>query len=254
MHAIDVTIFRRDNLPDGPWDAPTRLMLVTEARFLGEAFAKLLERDCPWISVTCASTAEILGLKSIIRADGVLVDASHSRARTITKQIRALAPHIPIIAYPVLEADDDVISWAEAGATGYLPSSIGMAQIGPVVTKILEGEQICSGRTAAALLRRIAVGVDLETNECASPPIESLTRRERQVAELVIAGLGDKQIARELNIGLATTKTHVHKLLTKLKAKRRTDVINALFGGAHSQPLAPKPEATLSAELFVGLR
>jgi two-component system, NarL family, nitrate/nitrite response regulator NarL len=235
MDAIDLTTFKGDNLPEWPNDPPMRLMVVTEARFLGEAFATLLERDCPRISVTCATIAEILGPKSIIQADGVLVDASHSRGRTITKHIRTLAPHIPIIAYPVLETNDDVILWAEAGATGYLPSNIGMAQIGPVVTKILEGEQICSGRTAAALLRRIAVGGDLEMDGYESPPpVLSLTIRERQVAELIIVGFGDKQIARELNIGLATTKTHVHKLLTKLKVKRRTGVINALFGAANT--------------------
>jgi len=55
-----------------------------------------------------------------------------------------------------------------------------------------------------------------------------LTRRERQTAELIKSGLSDKEIARRLNISLGTTKSHVHNLLVKLNARRRTEVADHL--------------------------
>jgi DNA-binding NarL/FixJ family response regulator len=58
--------------------------------------------------------------------------------------------------------------------------------------------------------------------------ISALTRRERQTAELIKSGLSDKEIARRLNISLATTKSHVHNLLGKLNARRRTEVADHL--------------------------
>ena len=51
-----------------------------------------------------------------------------------------------------------------------------------------------------------------------------MTKRERQAAELIRSGLSDKEIARQLNISLATTKSHVHNLLGKLNVQRRSQV------------------------------
>ena len=58
--------------------------------------------------------------------------------------------------------------------------------------------------------------------------ISALTRRERQTAELIKNGLSDKEIARRSNISLATTKSHVHNLLGKLNARRRTELADHL--------------------------
>ena len=53
----------------------------------------------------------------------------------------------------------------------------------------------------------------------------ALTRREREAAELIATGLSDKEIARRLNISLATAKLHVHNLLGKLNVQRRGQVV-----------------------------
>ena len=49
-----------------------------------------------------------------------------------------------------------------------------------------------------------------------------LTRRELEIIQLINDGLTNKEIARRLAIGLATTKSHVHNLLTKLGLERRS--------------------------------
>jgi DNA-binding NarL/FixJ family response regulator len=51
-----------------------------------------------------------------------------------------------------------------------------------------------------------------------------LTARELQIVELIGAGLSNKDIARHLNIGLATTKSHVHNMLEKLELQRRGQI------------------------------
>ena len=211
---------------------PLHLLLVTDARFLGEALAAVLERDSPITTVTCTTPAETLGLRFAAQADAVLVDAANSEGTVTARRLREVAPHLPIIAYAVRETDEDVILWAEAGVTGYLPNNIKLAQIVDLVAEIIDGEQICSGRAAAALFRRVAASANLESGRHNQLPLRSLTRREQEVAELIATGLGDKQIARELNISLATTKTHVHNLLGKLTVKRRGEVIDALLENA----------------------
>ena len=213
-----------------PKRAPLRLLIVTDARFLGEALAAVLEREIADATVTCATSAETLAYRLMPHADAVLVDAAHCDGTVTVRRLRQAAPALPIIACAVRETDDDVVSWAEAGATGYLPNTIELGRIGSLVSGILDGEQVCSARMAAALLRRVGSSAQLRMQHDNGGKLRALTRRERQIAELIAAGLGDKQVARELNISLATVKTHVHNLLGKLQLRHRGEVAEVLLG------------------------
>jgi DNA-binding NarL/FixJ family response regulator len=54
--------------------------------------------------------------------------------------------------------------------------------------------------------------------------VPKLSARELQIIQLIGAGLSNKDIARQLNIGVATTKSHVHNLLGKLALQRRGQI------------------------------
>src|SRR5262249_36735103 len=103
-----------------------------------------------------------------------------------------------------------------------------LADLSRLVLDIHSGEQVCSGRVAAGLLRRLAITGGPATSRNAPFPALALTKRERQAAELIRTGLSDKEIARRLNISLATTKSHVHNLLGKLNVRRRSEVADHL--------------------------
>jgi ATP/maltotriose-dependent transcriptional regulator MalT len=65
-----------------------------------------------------------------------------------------------------------------------------------------------------------------------------------QIAGLINAGLSNKQIARQLDVGVATIKSHVHNLLSKLEVERRGQVMSRLasppgWGGAAGQQQRP---------------
>ena len=78
--------------------------------------------------------------------------------------------------------------------------------------------------------RAAAVAVGLETEEqplrrsAAAPDTGSLSRREREVAELVAAGLSDRDIAARLVISQRTAESHVQHILTKLGFRSRTQI------------------------------
>ena len=206
-----------------------RLLVVSEASFVGEALAKALERDSSVATVVCISAAETLSLRPPVQADAVLVDAADRDGTDTVRRLREAAPHLPIIACAIRDTDEDVIRWAEAGVTGYLPRNIKLAEIVPLVTDILGGEQICSSRVAAALFRRVAGAASAPRGAQSDFPARGLTRREREIAGLIASGLSDKQVANELNISVATAKTHVHNLLGKLNVSQRGGVAGALL-------------------------
>jgi DNA-binding NarL/FixJ family response regulator len=60
--------------------------------------------------------------------------------------------------------------------------------------------------------------------------LSGLSKRERDVADLIALGLSNKQIARRLGITLATAKDHVHRILAKSRLPNRTAIATALRG------------------------
>ena len=84
------------------------------------------------------------------------------------------------------------------------------------------GKQPCSASVAAGLLQRIATSVAPQPKS--ESATQTLTPRELEIVRLISVGLSNKEIARRLNIGLATTKSHVHNALAKLNVQRRGQV------------------------------
>ena len=203
-----------------------RIVIVSEVRFRREILAEFLERD-PSVSVVgvCSDLAEVVALSPPLQADVVLVDAEIRDGAAAVGRTRQVKPDFRIIPYAVRETKEDVIAWAEAGVIGYVPNTAASADLVRLIVNIHSGEQVCSARVAAELLRRIAVTENLGIGRNAPSPALALTRREQEAAELIAKGLSDKEIARRLNISLTTAKVHVHNLLGKLNVQRRGQVI-----------------------------
>jgi len=210
------------------------IAVVSGVRFLREALAETLERD-PLVSIVglCTDLIEAVALRPILQPDVLLVDATIPDGPNVLRRTLDIAPDMRIVTFAVRETEDDIVAWAEAGVIGYIPSTAALADLVRLVMEIHSGEQVCSGRVAASLLRHIALSARGNgRNATFLPP--GLTERERLVAELVGTGLSNKEIARQLSISLTTTKSHVHMLLGKLNVRRRKQVAEYFRGYGRS--------------------
>ena len=114
------------------------------------------------------------------------------------------------------DQDDDLLAWAGVGASGFLSWEASSNQFVEVLSRAARGESPCSPDVAEAFLKR-----EREKLEEDSGSKGSLTKRESEIAELVVDGLSNKAIASSLSIELATVKNHVHKILEKLRVHSR---------------------------------
>jgi two-component system nitrate/nitrite response regulator NarL len=199
--------------------AAVRTVIVSHVRFLSESLMETLSRDRRFkILSYCATTPQALDVVIGSKPDVVLLDAAFSDGRSAVVQIRAMSPWVRVIVLAVNETEDNVVAWAKVGVTGYIPDATPLSDVGDLLAGITEGRQACSRDVAGGLLRRVGYSEDVPTG-FALPP--SLTDREREILRLIGVGLSNKDIARRLNISLATTKAHVHNLLGKLNVRRR---------------------------------
>jgi DNA-binding NarL/FixJ family response regulator len=208
-------------------DAGQRLgiLIVAEVRFLREALAEIVGRDRALsISGLSADLDQALVMILDRQPDIVLLDAAFPGGTDVVHQISSIAPEARVIVLAVAETEENIIAWAEAGVAGYVPRTAALADVVTVLRNIVRGEQACSGRVAAGLMRRIGRAARSGNTRSEPPSTPMLTTRELQIVQLIGAGLSNKDIARRLNIGLATTKSHVHNMLEKLELQRRGQV------------------------------
>jgi two-component system nitrate/nitrite response regulator NarL len=208
-----------------------RLLVVSHICWVREVLSEVLKAE-PAVSSVDLS-ADLVGAVSLNPAtvpDAALLDVGFPEGHSQVRRTRQIAPNAPpIIAFGMRETKEEVIAWAEAGVAGYIANTVSRAELVPVIKAILAGEQPCSSQVSAELLHRIATLASVVEGRQHPSELE-LTQRERQIAELIMGGLSDKEIARRLNMSLPTVKLHVHHLLRKLNLQRRSQVILRLRG------------------------
>ena len=211
---------------------PSIVLVVSDVRFLREALAELLRRDQMFSIVELAAeVGEALAKTRDLQPNVVLIDAALLDGVKTIRPMRELAPHVRAVVLAVVETEESIVAWAEAGVAGYIPRTAALADLITLLTDIMLGEQVCSGPVAAGLLRRIASAAVPGRGQGVQPVVPLLTSREQQIVQLITEGMTNKDIARHLDIGVATTKSHVHSLLRKLSLNRRGQV--ALWARDH---------------------
>jgi DNA-binding NarL/FixJ family response regulator len=124
----------------------------------------------------------------------------------------------------MVEAEHEILTWAEAGIAGFVPRSAPISDVIRMVSLAVRGELNCTARVSGSMIRRLRQLAVLTRGERHGPVVGRLTAREQEIAELIAQGLTDKLIARHLHIAVATVKCHVHNILDKLKLQRRGNV------------------------------
>jgi DNA-binding NarL/FixJ family response regulator len=170
---------------------------------------------------------EALSLTQAHHPDVVLMDLLMPIMDGITAigEIRRAVPETEVLALTSVLEDASVVGAIRAGAIGYLLKDTQAEELLRAIKAAAAGQVQLSPQAAARLMR--------EVRAPESP--ERLTERETEVLRLLAAGQANKEIARSLNIGEKTVKTHVSSILAKLGVASRTQA--ALY--AHQIGLVP---------------
>jgi DNA-binding NarL/FixJ family response regulator len=133
------------------------LLIISEVRFLREALAELLSCD-PLVTVLglCTNIEEAIRVSLSQKPDIVLFDAGFTDGPTAMRLLRGAAPELSIVVLAVSETTENVISWAEAGAIGYVPQTTALADLIGLLVGISHGDQSCSTKIVSGLLRHVA--------------------------------------------------------------------------------------------------
>jgi DNA-binding NarL/FixJ family response regulator len=206
---------------------PVSVLLVTQIRLYSDGIASALN-EIAAIGRVCAETSCSAALSRLRheRFDVVVLDVAGidevAEAQAFTHAVRSAR----VVALAVRDHDHDVVAWVEHGAAGIVTRQASFDDLLHAILAAARGDCHCSPRVAGALVRRVAEGAAERRRVALRTP---LTLREREIAELLIDGLSNKEIAARLLLGVSTVKNHVHHILAKVDARTRGEAVARLI-------------------------
>lgn len=169
------------------------------------------------------------GVDVVVRTapDVVLMDVRMPRMDGLAahRRLRDLGSRARVIVLTTFDADDLVLTALRQGAAGFLLKDTPPPDLVAAVRRVALGEPTLSPSVTSQLIAAVTAAPSADApRERARALLATLTDREREVAVAVGAGMSNAEIARTLHLGVATVKTHVGNVLTKLDATNRVQI------------------------------
>ena len=204
-----------------------RVAIADDQQLIRSGFRSLLEAEADLDVIGEAGTgAEAVSLVAREKPDVVLMDIRMPDGDGLwaTEQIVAnpalAGTHIVIVT--TFELDEYVARAIRAGASGFLVKDTEPEELIRAVRVVASGEALLSPGVTKRLLERVAGSLKEAPD---TSPLAVLTEREREVLGLVGHGLTNDEIGRHLFLSPLTAKTHVSRIMSKLLARDRVQLV-----------------------------
>ncbi len=197
-----------------------RVLLVDDHAVVREGLRAFLElQDGIEVAGEAGDGEEAVAEAARLRPDVILMDLVMPKLDGVgaMRRLRESVPSARVVVLTSFLEDDRLLPAIQAGAAGYLLKNTEPAELARALRAAHAGEAIIDPTVAARLVSALADGPRAARDER-----DQLTRREREVLELIVRGRSNKRIAFELGIAEKTVKAHVGHVLAKLGVTDRT--------------------------------
>jgi DNA-binding NarL/FixJ family response regulator len=221
-----------------------RVLVADDQALVRGGFRSILETQ-PDIDVVgeAEDGHEAVELAAATSPDIVLMDIRMPRLDGIaaTSAILASATGTKVLILTTFDLDDYVYAALSAGASGFLLKSAPPRELAEAVRTVASGDALL----APQITRRLIEDYVARPRRAVPPTatFERLTPRESEVLMLIAQGLSNAEIAARLYLSEPTVKTHVTRLLAKLRVRDRLQAVVLAYESGLVQP-GSRPDAT----------
>jgi DNA-binding NarL/FixJ family response regulator len=176
-------------------------------------------------------------LATALAPDVVVMDIQMPRQNGIeaTRRIAAdpALAHTRVLILTTFGLDEYVYDALRAGASGFLLKDASAAELPAAIRALAAGDALLDPSVTRTVIAQFTRRAD---HRHAPPALDHLTPREREVLALVADGLSNDEIAAELVLSAATVKTHIGRLLSKLAARDRAQLVVFAYQSGFLRP------------------
>ncbi len=202
-----------------------RVVIADDQELVRHGFRLILQASGIDVVGEARDGREAIALAQRARPDVVLMDVRMPGIGGIeaTRELAGagVAEPVAVLILTTFDLDEYVVEALRAGASGFLLKDAGREQLVGAVETVARGESLLSPSVTRRLIERF-----VESAPAPPPPeLDELTPREHEVLGLIARGRSNAEIAGELVVSEATAKTHVARILAKLRLRDRVQAV-----------------------------
>ena len=222
-------------------EAPVRVLLVDDDDLMRAGLRAVLSSDSrvEVVGEAGSGRAAVERVRTL-RPDLVLMDVRMPDLDGIaaTREVTSASPEVKVVILTTFEQDDYIFGALNAGASGFLLKRSGPEELLAAIQTVAAGDSLLSPSVTRTVIDRMARQPTPEIGP--SRLLDELTPREHEVLVLLARGLSNSEIAAELVIEESTVKTHVKRILMKLRLRDRIQAVVFAYESGLIQP-GPRP-------------
>ncbi|MEU4579033.1 response regulator [Nonomuraea sp. ATR24] len=216
-----------------------RVVLADDQDLVRGAFAQLVAAaDGMEVVGEAATGAEAVDATRASRPDVVVMDIRMPDGDGIEATGRICADGdltaTRVLMLTTFETEENVVRALRAGASGFLAKSARPVQLLDAIRTVAAGESLLSPGATRSLIARVVSMPDVGL--AVAGRVGELTAREREVLVLIAAGLSNDELAERLVLSPLTVKSHVGRILAKLGARDRAQLVMAAYESGLTRP------------------
>ncbi len=211
--------------------AAIRVILADDQPLVREGFRRVVSQaDGIEVVAEVADGVQAVAAARQLKPDVIVMDIRMPLMDGVaaTEKILAADNHVRVLMLTTFDLDEYVFQALRAGASGFLLKDTPLDDLVVAIRLVARGE----GLLAPSVTRRVIEEFARRPGPASSGPagpLPELTQREREVLREVARGLSNAEIARELFVSEATTKSHIRSMLLKLGLRDRTQLVIAAY-------------------------
>jgi DNA-binding NarL/FixJ family response regulator len=197
--------------------------IIDDNRLVRDALVAMLGRIAD-LSVAAAGVADPAFMDAI-KPDVLLLDVglAEEDSLSIAGALNKRFPNTKIIVMDLIPMNDDIVQFVNAGVSGFVLKDATFDEFVATIRAVAAGDKVLPASMTESLFSQIMKAA--ETAEPAEVLDDvRMTRREKEVIELIGEGLSNKEIAQRLNIASYTVKSHVRNVMEKLALHTRLQI------------------------------
>ena len=203
------------------------ILVIEDNRLLREGIAIILKKQPDMHVVATVGNGEnILLMMGKIKPNIVLLDLGlrNQNSLQIVKLTKQHFPEIKIVVMDLIPLQADVFEFVQAGVSGFILKDASIAEFLKTIRSVYQGLRVLPPHLTGSLFSQIVEHAINGFKPSAINESVRMTKREKQVIELIADGSTNKEIAQKLHLSTYTVKSHVHNILEKLALNTRVQI------------------------------
>ena len=204
-----------------------RLLVIEDNRLLREGISAMIKEQSDMKVAAAIGTGEnILEKINTLKPDVTLLDLGlrNQNSLLVVKSVKKKFLSTKIIVMDLVPVHEEILEFVQAGVSGFILKDATVHDFLKTIRSVAEGNKVLPNNLTDSLFSQIVEYAVRGPKSSSLIKSVRMTKREKQVIELIADGLTNKEIAQKLHLSTFTVKSHVHNILEKLALHTRVQI------------------------------